>query len=166
MRQTYRAMRRTARRARRVYYSHGLSRVSAGVHARYDLAESVTIVASKRTGSTWVQELMSGGAGVCPIFEPLEGDPWARELSRGAEDVLLPGDVVPDLQAFLTRAMEGAHVTRWSMKLASHRRLLAADRFVISTCSCAGPPVGWPPRSRTRRWCSSCVIRAPSCSRC
>jgi hypothetical protein len=140
-RRIYRAVRRTARRARRVYYSHGLSRLSAGVHARYDLASSVTIVASKRTGSTWVQELMSGGAGVCPIFEPLESDPRARELSRGAEDVLLPGEVVADLEAFLTRAMRGAHVTRWSMKLSSHSRLLTADRFVVKhvqLCRAAG----------------------------
>jgi len=141
MRQTYRAARRTARRARRGYYSHGLSAVSAGVHRRHGLDASVTIVASKRTGSTWVQELMSGGARVCPIFEPLEGDPWARELSRGAEDVLLPGDVVPDLEEFLARAMRGAHVTRWSMKLASQRQLLGADRFVVKhvqLCRAAG----------------------------
>ena len=141
MRQTYRAARRTARRARRGYYSHGLSAVSAGVHRRHGLDASVTIVASKRTGSTWVQELMSGGARVCPIFEPLEGDPWARELSRGAEDVLLPGEVVPDLEEFLARAMRGAHVTRWSMKLASQRQLLGADRFVVKhvqLCRAAG----------------------------
>jgi hypothetical protein len=37
--------------------------------------------------------------------------------------------------------MRGAHVTRWSMKLTSHRRLLEADRFVIKhvqLCRAAG----------------------------
>lgn len=140
-RRIYKAVRRNARQVRRVYYSHGLSPVSARLHAGHDLADTVTIVASKRTGSTWVQELISGGAGVCPIFEPLEGDPWARQLSRGAEDVLVPGDVVEDLETFLARAMRGAHVTRWSMRLASQRRLLAADRFVVKhvqLCRAAG----------------------------
>jgi hypothetical protein len=126
-----RVVRRNARKVRRVAYSHGLSPLSARVHAGYDLADSVTIVASKRTGSTWVQELMSGGSGVCPIFEPLEGDVLARRLSRGPEDVIAPDEVVPDLEAFLARAMAGAHVTRWAMRLASVPRLLRADRFVV-----------------------------------
>ena len=123
-------------------YSHGLSRVSARVHARYDLADTVTIVASKRTGSTWVQELMSGGAGVCPIFEPLEGDPRGPRAVAGAPRTSSrPATPVPDLEAFLARAMRGAHVTRWSMRLASHRQLLAADRFVVKhvqLCRAAG----------------------------
>ncbi|MGZ4757584.1 MAG: sulfotransferase [Acidimicrobiales bacterium] len=114
-----------------MYYSHGLSVLSARVHAGHRLADTVSIVASKRTGSTWVQELMSGGAGVCPIFEPLEGDPVAKRLSRGSEDVILPGEDVPDLEAFLALAMRGAHVTRWSMRLASQRQLLGAERFVV-----------------------------------
>ena len=126
-----RPIRRTARRLRRVYYSHGLSVLSARVHADHRLSDTVTIVASKRTGSTWVQELMSGGRGVCPIFEPLEGDPVAKRLPRGSEDIILAGERVPDLESFLAAAMRGAHVTRWSMRLASQRRLLAADRFVV-----------------------------------
>ena len=128
--------------ARRVYYSHGLSRVSAGVHARYDLADTVTIVASKRTGSTWVQELLAAGPGSCPIFEPLEGDPRAAELSPGPRTSCGPRRRVPDLEAFLARVMRGAHVTRWSMRLASHRRLLRG-RALRRQARAALPGAGW-----------------------
>jgi hypothetical protein len=136
-----RQIRQSARKARRVYYSHGLSPLSARVHARHRLADSVTVVASKRTGSTWVQELLSSGTRVCPVFEPLEGDRRVRELSKGPEEVIAPDEQAPDLEAFLSAAMRGARVTRWSMRLASQRQLLTADRFVVKhvqLCRAAG----------------------------
>ena len=126
-----RQIRRTARQVRRVYYSHGLSRTSAIRHARYQLADSVTIVASKRTGSTWVLELLSGGSGVCPIFEPLEGDPWARGSRRGRRTSSGPTTGYPTSRPSSPGPCAGAHVTRWSMRLATPRRLLAAERFVV-----------------------------------
>jgi hypothetical protein len=126
-----RQIRRTARQVRRVCYSHALSPVSALVHRNHQLRDTITVVASKRTGSTWVQELLASGPQVCPVFEPLEGDQTVRMLSKGPEDVIRPGEEVADLEAFLSAAMRGAHLTRWSMRLASVPRLLTADRFVV-----------------------------------
>ena len=124
-------VKRIVRKAERVGYSHGLSAIAALAHRHHDLADTVMVVSSKRTGSTWVQELISGGSGVCPIFEPLQGDATVKRLSRGREALITPDEQVPDLEAFLDRSMRGAHVTKWSLQLASPRRLLEADRFVV-----------------------------------
>ena len=124
-------VKRLGRKVERVGYSHGLSAVSRVVHARHDLADTVSLIASKRTGSTWVQELISGGPGVCPIFEPLQGDARVNRLSREREALITRDEEVPDLEAFLSRAMRGHHVTKLAMRLATPRQLLEADRFVV-----------------------------------
>ena len=136
-----RQIRQYARKARRVYYSHGLSPVSARVHARHRLADSVTVVASKRTGSTWVQELLSSGPGSAPCSSRSRAIPGFASCREGPEEVIAPDEEVPDLEAFLAAAMRGAHLTRWSMRLASQRQLLTADRFVVKhvqLCRAAG----------------------------
>jgi hypothetical protein len=119
------------RQLRRLWWEQPVSWASHLAHLRYDPAHTVTVFGSRRSGTTWVQEMLSGADGTCPIFEPLAPGRVTRRLGCGPDPALAAGDSAPRLAAFLDSAMRGGSMTPWASKLTSASELIRADRFVV-----------------------------------
>jgi len=124
--------RRLARRQADAFYlDHVLTPICRRAHAGYDPARTVTLLGPRRAGSTWLQELLSSGPGVCPLFEPLYGSWWRRRYDIGDAPVLGPDEHDPVMAAFLTEVMCGRRMTPFLLSLAGSRQVVRADRFVL-----------------------------------
>jgi hypothetical protein len=114
------------------YVTRGpVSLASRLAHAHYDVADTVTVLGSRRSGTTWVQGMISAGDGICAIFEPLGSTAVIDGIGLGPEPAIPIGGSAPTLKAHLELAMRGGTVTRWSMKLTDVPELLTARRFVL-----------------------------------
>jgi hypothetical protein len=124
--------RRVARRQGDAFYlDHVLTPICRRAHAGYDPARTVSLLGLRRAGSTWLQELLSSGPGVCPLFEPLYGTWWRRHYGIGDAPVLGPDEDDPVMAAFLTEVMCGRRMTPFLLSLAGPRQVVQADRFVL-----------------------------------
>ncbi len=136
------ARRLAGQRVQAAYLDHVLTPVVRQAHRQYDLGPTVSLLATRRGGSTWLLEVCSAGPGVCPLFEPLFGS-WFR-AGHGVPEVpvLAPGDDDPALERFLGEVMRGRQLTPRLRRIASLRQVMAADRFVVKhvNMSLAG---GW-----------------------
>ncbi len=100
-------------------------------HPSLDVDRTVTLMASRRGGSTWVQELLSSGPGVCPLFEPLFGTWYRRRHGLGVVPLPRPGQEAPELEQFLREVMAGRRLTPMLRRLCDTPELLAADQFLV-----------------------------------
>ena len=95
-----------------------------------DLAPTVNLLGTQRGGSTWVQELLSSGSGVCPLFEPLAGR-WFRQRYRLDVPMLAAGDDAPELARFLGEVMAGRRLRPGLSRLCRPSDVIRADQFVV-----------------------------------
>ncbi len=93
-------------------------------------APTVSLLGTQRGGSTWVQELLSRGPRVCPLFEPLS-DRWLRRRYGVEVPMLGAGDEAPELARFLGEVMTGRRVTPGLLRLCRPLDPVRADQFVV-----------------------------------
>ena len=112
-------------------FDHVLTPVFRRAHAGYDPARTVSLLGLRRAGTTWLQELLSSGPGVCPLFEPLYGTWWCHHFGIGGAPVLGPDEHDPVMAGFLTEVMCGRRMTPILLRLTDARRVVRAERFVL-----------------------------------
>jgi hypothetical protein len=108
-----------------------LTPLARRAHADYDPTRTVSVLGSRRGGTTWLHELMTGAPGVCPIFEPLYDSRWRRHVGLEPVPVLDRDDPDPALERFLDQVRRGWRVGPRGLRLTTARELLRADQFVV-----------------------------------
>ncbi len=93
-------------------------------------APTVSLLGTQRGGSTWVQELLSSGPGVCPLFEPLSGR-WFRHRYGVEVPMLAAGQDAPELARFLGDVMAGRRLTPGLVRLSGPLEVVRAERFLV-----------------------------------
>src|SRR3954453_8393293 len=126
---------RSRRRRRVILRRYGLvaplTAVSSTIHRRHDLAASVQIFGSHRSGTTWVQEVLASGPRPCPIFEPFQQRPAIERCGIGPDPAVPPTGSAPELVAYLTEVMRGGALTPRALRLSTVPAVLRARRFVV-----------------------------------
>ena len=123
-------------RARRILLDRAYLRVpvslgSKAVHAGYDVADTVTVLGAWRSGTTWIQEMVSSGPGTGAIFEPLHEVRVIDSLGYGPEPAIAAGTAAPALASYLDTVMRGGALSAWTLQLTTIPRALRARRFVV-----------------------------------
>ncbi len=113
-----------------VYTDHLLTPLCHVARRRRGPAVTVSLLGLQRGGSTWVQELLSSGPGVCPLFEPLSGR-WFRHHYGVEVPLLAAGEEAPELARFLGGVMAGRLLTPGLLRLSGPGELIRADWFVV-----------------------------------
>lgn len=126
----------------------------AGFRARAGLArvrrpdlpvdEAKVVVGTGRSGTTWLMEVLGSDPRTLPVFEPLHGwrTPASELTSIGGFHALDRHAHHPELEAYLRRVFQGRMLNRWTVRDASVRQILGAERAVAKMIRmCAA--VGW-----------------------
>jgi hypothetical protein len=99
-----------------------------------ELSDSVFILGSPRSGTTWLMEIVTGISGRSPIYEPLRPGSDRFEALIGRLDgflVLDRSSVQPDLADYLVRVATGRRVSHWSLSQSTLQRHLHSKGYVV-----------------------------------
>lgn len=123
-------------------------RVRAGVGARrartLPLDRASVVLGTGRSGTTWLMEILGSDPRYLPVFEPLHRE-WTTDGSlrrmRGFQAVGRD-ESDPILEAFLREVLQGHVLNRWTVRDATVRQILQAERTVVKMIRLCGA-TGW-----------------------
>jgi hypothetical protein len=131
-----------ARRAARRSIGPTLVRLTAD--RNYDLAETLGVAGSPRSGTTWLAEVLSALPRSAILFEPehMLQVPEARRAGLDWHVMKSPGDDWPEGDRYFDRVLRGRVVTSWTVSHLPLRRAVAPRRWIVKFVD-ANLMIGW-----------------------
>lgn len=99
----------------------------------YDLAQTLVVAGSPRSGTTWLSELLATLPGAAVLFEPLQAHeiPEAERLGFHRGTCMFPGQQHAERQQYLRAALSGQVLTPWTTSRASLRQILGRKFWIV-----------------------------------
>lgn len=134
--------REIARRVSRRSFGPPLVRLTAD--RQYDLAESLVVAGSPRSGTTWLAEVLSTLPRSAILFEPehMLQVPAARRAGLDWHVMKLPGEDWPEGDRYFERVLRGQVVTPWTTSHLPLGRAIAPRRWIVKFVD-ANLMLGW-----------------------
>jgi hypothetical protein len=133
------------RRLGGVAYDRGLSALSAVSHRGYSADNTLLVLGTPRSGTTFLQETIAVAPRTYPVFEPMSPYHDARVGALGYPGgfvAVAPGSRHDELRDVLDQILRGRRLTRWSTRLRKLKGLASADHFVVKEVKLTRS-VGW-----------------------
>lgn len=110
----------------------------------YDLANTLVIAGSPRSGTTWLAELVQTIPRTAILFEPehLTRVAAARDAGLSWHTSKEPGESWPEGDDFFARVLRGEILTPWTTSLVPWRRAIAPHRWIVKLVD-ANFLLGW-----------------------
>lgn len=139
-----RPVRKEVREAKRRLVAQSVATLM-GRSDRYDEANTLAIISSPRSGSTWLMEQLDRMYGYCPMWEPLRPstDRWVRDVNGKRDFFSAPGGANEEKARELFDSLfRGQHWTSWSARYVTLIGMLIHRGILIkSVRALAG--LGW-----------------------
>jgi hypothetical protein len=134
--------RELAQRASRRGLGPALVRLTAD--RKYDIAETLIVAGSPRSGTTWLAEVLSTLPRSAILFEPehMLQVPEARRAGLDWHVMKQPGDDWPEGDAYFDRVLHGRIVTPWTVSHLPLSRAFAPRRWIVKFVD-ANLMLGW-----------------------
>jgi len=118
--------------------------VSLSSRRHYDLANTLVVAGTPRSGTTWLAEVLTSLPGTGLVFEPLHiaNVPLARAAGFGWATYMEPDTVWPEGEAFIRKVLEGRIVCSWTMSHMSMTRAFRPKRWIVKFVN-ANLLLGW-----------------------
>jgi hypothetical protein len=131
-----------AQRASRRGLGPALVRLTADRH--YNLAETLVVAGSPRSGTTWLAEVLSTLPRSAILFEPqhMLQVPQARAAGLDWHVMKSPGDAWPAGDRYFDRVLRGQVVTPWTVSHLPLGRAIAPRRWIVKFVD-ANLMLGW-----------------------
>lgn len=123
----------------------GLTLGSVARHRSWTADEATVVLGSGRSGTTWLQELVTTLDGTYPVYEPMrpDEDPRVAPLVPATGYArLAPGQPAPAFRSWWDEVLSGRRLTKWSASQAEPRSFWTADRTVVKEIR-ANRIAGW-----------------------
>lgn len=110
----------------------------------YDLAETLVVAGSPRSGTTWLAEALSTIPRSAILFEPehMLQVPAARRAGLDWHVMKAPGDSWPEGERYFERVLRGDIVTPWTVSHLPLTRAVAPRRWIVKFVD-ANLMLGW-----------------------
>jgi len=111
---------------------------------KYDIAETLVVAGSPRSGTTWLAEVLSTLPRSAILFEPehMLQVPEARRAGLDWHVMKQPGDQWPEGDAYFQRVLHGRVVTPWTVSHLPLNRAFAPRRWIVKFVD-ANLMLGW-----------------------
>jgi Sulfotransferase family len=136
------SLREIAQRVSRRSLGPALVRLTAA--RDYDLAETLVVAGSPRSGTTWLAEVLGTLPRSAILFEPehMLQVPDARKAGLDWHVLKLPGDAWPEGDTYFDRVLRGRVVTPWTVSHLPLSRAIAPRRWIVKFVD-ANLMLGW-----------------------